>query len=869
MKKTILSHLLIYHLLCLLIIASTSLFGQERLGNIVEYFGKEKVEDVSEGKVIHVFKEGLILRITNFGSTQTSVSKHPVFSKFLLENITEIKEGQDFIKDQSGKPSTWEVITAGETNEFRDSGLRSGYLYLEYNAEKEANVLFDASGHTIALINGLPHEGDHYDFGWNLIPIHLRKGKNVFVLEGGRFPNMRARLLDPEPSISFTNRDLTLPDILKEEKGNLLAAIRVMNVNQSWFTGGSISCEVNGVTVSSAIQNISPFNIRKVPFQIPVSSTFKEEKVRPIIRLKNNQGKILAVDTLELNVKSKYDHHKRTFLSDIDGSVQYYSVAPSTTKDQDNQALFFSVHGAAVEAVNQANAYKKKDWGHLVAPTNRRPFGFAWEDWGRLDALEVLNQAEKIFKTDPHHTYLTGHSMGGHGTWYLGATYPDRWAAIAPCAGYPDLLSYRGSFSRRIERMTDDAIIARFGMTRDQLEELMASSGLTDQSDIMLDSIISRAGNPSRTLKLKRNYLHYGVYVLHGEKDTVVPTFIARDMRATLGQFHNDFTYYEYPNGTHWYGDHSVDWPLIFDFFKFRQIKAPNEIDKIEFYTASPGVSAKSHFISIVQQEIPFEISSFNFIRDSISNITTDNIQTIGIDLSKMGNSSGQIRIDDQDIAIADNTTTLYLKKDNNQWEVGDKPSLKEKGPHRNGGFKDAFRNNMVFVYATKGSKQENDWYYNRALFDAEKFWYRANGNVEIIRDIDFSPEKYPDRNVILYGNSDNNSAWQNLLKGSPLQVSNGNLTVGDRQLEGSHWGVLFIYPRSDSDTASIGVVTATGTKGMKAAYANLYLENGSTFPDVMIFDDSVLNDGLSAVKYSRFFGNDWSVENGDFVWRE
>ena len=53
-------------------------------------------------------------------------------------------------------------------------------------------------------------------------------------------------------------------------------------------------------------------------------------------------------------------------------------------------ALFLSVHGASVEATNQARAYAQKDWGHLVAPTNRRPYGFSWEDWGRMDALEVL-----------------------------------------------------------------------------------------------------------------------------------------------------------------------------------------------------------------------------------------------------------------------------------------------------------------------------------------------------------------------------------------------------------------------------------------------------------------------------------------------
>jgi hypothetical protein len=154
-------------------------------------------------------------------------------------------------------------------------------------------------------------------------------------------------------------------------------------------------------------------------------------------------------------------------------------------------------------------------------------------------------------------------------------------------------------------------------------------------------------------------------------------------------------------------------------------------------------------------------------------------------------------------------------------------------------------------------------------LFDAEKFWYRANGNVEIIKDTDFSREKYPSQNVILYGNRDNNAAWQLLLGASPLQVSNGKMKMGEQLLEGSQWGAYFIYPRADSEGASIGVVTATGAEGMKAAYANDYLVNGTTFPDVMIFDTDMMKEGLSRVKCAGFFGNDWTVTKGDFVWRE
>ena len=93
-----------------------------------------------------------------------------------------------------------------------------------------------------------------------------------------------------------------------------------------------------------------------------------------------------------------------------------------------------------------------------------------------------------------------------------------------------------------------------------------------------------------------------------------------------------------------------------------------------------------------------------------------------------------------------------------------------------------------------------------------------------------------------------------------------GKLSLGTKTLTGDGFGAYFIYSRSDSNTASIGVVTATGTKGMKAAYANHYLVNGTTFPDVTIFDSSVVKDGISGVLGSGFFGNDWSVDKGDFL---
>src|SRR5690606_7425053 len=295
----------------------------------------------------------------------------------------------------------WSAIAVDSTNSFSGRDLRSGYVFLNYNSASEKTVLFEASGHSLASINGYPYEGDHYDFGWNLIPLKLKKGNNIFVLKVGRFPRIRARLLEPRAEVQFTTRDVTVPDLLIGENMEYMAAIRVVNASERWIRKYAIQATVNGNEQTTKVTDIPPFSIAKIPFSIPSSTLDTSlEKVNVDLRLLQGNGEQVANETLTLNIKSKNKHHKRTFISDIDKSVQYYSVAPDQNVQTEGGALFLSVHGASVEAVNQANAYKQKDWGNLVAPTNRRPFGFAWEDWGRLDALEVLADSKRIYRPD-------------------------------------------------------------------------------------------------------------------------------------------------------------------------------------------------------------------------------------------------------------------------------------------------------------------------------------------------------------------------------------------------------------------------------------------------------------------------------------
>lgn len=819
----------------LLLIFMTSLAQKE--GNIVEYFGREVVEEINEGAVIHVFNEGLLLPAASRGSglnPETDI----IAWHFANGTWSTPEEGQLLHPMHSENDSIfiWQAVKANEENSFQGRILRNSFLYTPFHSPREEVLLLDARGHTQGYINGKPIGGDHYDFGYTLIPVKLKKGLNEFIYTPGRFGRVTSRLIAPAKPVILTTRDMTVPSLIIGENKEQWAAVRVINTLQKDIDGLTIRCILeSGEEATYETNQLMEMSVRKVKFRIPTTSVKQEDgKVQATLVLLDEEGEVLHQVSFELSQHEADTHHERTFVSDIDGSVQYYSVAPSSEAGE-NQALVLSVHGAGVEARNQARAYSQKDWCHLVAPTNRRPYGFNWEDWGRIDAMEVLAEAKKVFQTDSHRTYLTGHSMGGHGTWHIGVTYPDHFAAIAPCASYPDILGY-GQRGR--------------------------GSSLEDNLHYQM---LQRSANGGRTLKLKRNYLQSGVYILHGSEDRVVPTEQARMMRDTLGGFHPNFCYYEYSGGSHWYSNESVDWKPLFNYFKWQSIPELNDINHIEFHTASPGISASNYWLSIHQQEEPMKFSSVDFVRknDTITGIAI-NVAAIEFHLSELEYEEKPVIIIDEQFITPETASDIFLKKESGEWKITTQNSA-EKNPVRNGGFKNAFNNHVVFVYATGGSREEMEWYRDKARFDAETFQYKANGSIKVIADREFVPADYPDRNVVLYGNSDNNRAWNLVLGEVPVLIKDGEIVFGNNILKGDDLGAYFIYPRSGSDTASVGVIAGTGILGMKATVKNNYFAGFNGYPDLLIFDTGYVKEGLDGILISGFFNNQWKIDKNLF----
>ncbi len=752
----------------------------------------------------------------------------------------QVKEG-DEVKLADGTTRKWTTVKANDDGSFP----ARGYLRLEVESAHDEVMILHIGSFSHAVVNGEPRVGDPYGYGWTQTPVLMKKGTNEILIQGGRGGAIKPELTVPPSSVFLTNVDLTLPDLLAGVAQSYWAGVRVINATTSTKSGLLLSATLNGGKARiTPLPDLLPLSQNKLPCALDASE-LTGEKARLTISVVDPIGTSAESKPLEIElaIRKPSDKYRRTFISDIDGSVQYYSIVPAVPEAGKRPGLTLTLHGASVEAAGQAACFTPKTWTHVVAATNRRPYGFDWEDWGRLDALEVLADAKNYLHTDPRRQWLTGHSMGGHGTWHVGVTFPDKFAAIGPSAAWVSFFSYAGMRQ-------------------------------ADSSD-PISAVLRRATLPSDTLALEDNFKSEGVFILHGDKDDNVPVGQAHTMRTALAKFHSDWVYYERPGAGHWWGNDCVDWKPMFQFFDNHTLPELKDVKHVEFVTSSPGVSASCFWATIDEQVKPYELSSINIDcnpEKSTFSGKTKNVARLALRAAPLsGKSPITVSLDGQELAKLDRPSeggSLWFELEQGKWKAIGRPSPETKNPRRNGSFKDAFRHHVLLVYGTKGTPEENEWALAKVRFDAETFWYRGNGSLEVMPDINFDADKTRGRNVVLYGNADSNAAWSTLLGASPLQVHRGELKLGDRELKGDDLACLFVRPRPGDDAAMVGAISGTGVKGMRTTTRLPYFVSGVGFPDLLILDSSTLLKGTSGIRAAGYFGNDWSVEHGDIGWR-
>jgi dienelactone hydrolase len=746
----------------------------------------------------------------------------------------------------------WQPVEANPDGWF--TGVQRGYISATITRDQPGVALLRAPGTGVVYVNGVPRAGDPYATGLFPLPIHLNAGENTIIFSVGQ----RARLLIEEPRarIMVLREDSLLPNIIEGNEGPWLGAVVIVNASEEPADNLIIEARAGdeGQWHATPVPALGRCETRKCAFEFHAPAGTPRLTVR--VRHSDGAGGGGVIDevSLELQTRKPSQTHTRTFRSGIDGSVQYYAVVPRADipADQDRAggAMILSLHGASVEATSQAGAYAAKSWATIVCATNRRPYGFDWEDWGRLDGLEVLEHARAIDKPDPSRIYVTGHSMGGHGAWQFGALFPGLFAATAPSAAWCSFWTYSAGPRPAIAH---------------PVEQLLRDASATSNTEDLIENFAGRA-----------------VAILHGDADSTVPVREAREMRERLRTVGVEPIYHEQPGASHWWEDSDeagaecLDWPGFADLFAHARLPHSSEVRRVRFVTFNPGVSHSLHWLTIQRQQRSLERSSADILADPHQRRftgTTQNIDALTLTTAPLLSTGPvRIRLDASDFTAAPSADGLiHLSRTADGWQQVDSHSPAAKHPGRAGPFKDGIRHNFVMVYATGGTADENAWSLAKARFDRENWHVRGNGSCDIISDTDFLAGNFAGRSVILYGHSKMNRAWSTLLERAPFLVDRGLLGVLAPQSEsrtGTDLAFMAVYPRADCENSSVVVIAGTGMEGMRLTDRASLFVSGVGIPDLVVMRASMLREGAQGIIGAGFFGPDWSAEQGRFEWR-
>ncbi len=677
-------------------------------------------------------------------------------------------------------------------------------------------------------INGRPYPSNPYGYTYFWVPVVLDSGQNVIELTvAGYVERQFSIVFVPARKPVSILKDWTVPDIV--DSGTYWVGLPVVNQTRMWLNDLSLKVLPSPAIGTQIVQvpPIEPLGVYKVPIPIPVlhpPSPPETLKVQVEILTGNE-----VVDTVEipLRVVGPEELRRITFISKIDSSVQYYAVLPPKGGTPP-YALIFALHGAGVEAWGLARAYEQKDWAYIVCPTNRRPFGFDWQDWGRLDALEVLEDAIHRFPIDTLRMHLTGHSMGGHGTWHLGSLYGWRFASMEPGAGWESFPRYIPFATQTSQQMADPALLA------------------------VRDAVMAQ----TQPLKLLDNLRRIPILIVQGGSDRNVPPYQPRLLFSMVSKVNSNVEYWEVPGKGHWWtmegmkGAACVDHPKIQTFFQEHR-RSPDP-DTVVFETYNISVLNRVAWVQILQVETPGQVAKIRAYRDD-QTLVVEPVNVVGFALTQT-RGIRKIVIRDQSLQsfrIFDRDSVRFEKK-GDRWIRGYQRKRNEKRPGWFGPIKEAYFQPFALVYATGTSSEETQAYFDLARLTQWTWYYRGNGVVPVIPDTAVMTSRWINRNLILFGTMKNHRLLQAYRKALPIEGDGQTLRTPYRTYAQAY--AKYVYP----SPVAPGQLWQINLGPPDALYAFPILYSGNGIPDFLIYTEDAFQFGWGGLVEAGFFDRYW-----------
>lgn len=445
-----------------------------------------------------------------------------------------------------------------------------------------------------------------------------------------------------------------------------------------------------------------------------------------------------------------------TFHSSVDDTEQPYGVyIPKNYDANKKYPLVIMLHGAGsnhrlalrrvfgksngpgetdVEASRYFPSWKDVDF-IVASPYARGTMGY--QGVAEKDVYDVLADVKQRFNIDEDRTYLTGLSMGGGGTVWLGLTRPDLWAALVPVCPAPP-------------RGTDEYL---------------------------------------------PNSLNIPMYFHHGDADQAVPVSVSRDWVKRLKENGTHVEYTEYPGVQHNSWENAYADAAVFEWVgKHTRNRFPArvkfntqwyEYDKaywVRIDKLTPGVTARvdANFVGKNRLEI------------NVANTGAFTLTVAGHPQYQAA-SAIDVTINGKKIKTTPGDSVSFVLK-NGKWINGrDDKSATAKRRGFEGPVNAAFSDRHIYVYGTADNPGQEELKSRAEVATKAADWsvYRGSflGRVmvfpRIVSDKEVRPSDIESANLILFGTPQTNSIIQKYSEQLPMQ-----LTASDDNV-----GLLYIYP--------------------------------------------------------------------------
>jgi predicted esterase len=724
-----------------------------------------------------------------------------------------------------------------KTGELAGPWRRISYAYCTIESPEDQRVLFEVRTND-ALQMWVNHEEVIYNRlfrgGWrqggvDVLVIDLKRGPNTVLVKLGDYRysgwGFVLRWKKAKGRLYINHKDVLLPHLRIGEKLAGWAYVSLINTTDERLKG--IEIEVRGnrafLPKTTRVPSLKPKWDSRAAFWVETRKEVQaadKAEIEIAVRMPGEEFSLL----LKPEVRNRGEYFTRTYLSDVDNSVQPYSLlVPPAYNGRHPFPLLIALHGAHVKEC--IGSYKLKDWCIIATAYGRGNTGF--REIGANDVFSVVDEIKKRYSIDDSRIYLAGHSMGGHGTWYLGAHYPDQWAALNPMSGYGDY--------RLMEQDIHDWQVLLY----------------EDRSAIFF----------------LENLVHLPVYTIHGVKDDDVTVEQPRRLMAALKNLGYKNVYDEHPDKPHWWG---MDFPEALEFLrKHKRNPYPKEVilktNRLKYnrsywvkIDAIKDIHAMARVHAKIEEENRISVEAENVFQYSLllNKHLLDFKQPVVIKTNDVRSFEG--------VLPSSGKVTLRAVL-NNQDEIEKyvpviKPARGVVKTHELfGPIIDAYNSRFIYVYGTSGTAEDTEVNRREARQDALDWRTWANGNSVIKSDQEVTSEDIETNNLILYGGPETNALVAGIKDKLPIRIEKNCIRVGDREFRGEDIGVKFVYPNPLNPSRYVLINAGVTSKAVDKIHRlgdPLY----DPLPDYIIFSRQDVSFDRHFFLAAGFFDRNWEI---------